>query len=158
METLTTHTYVPNSLSLSGADRHLILTGPNMGGKSCLVKSVSLLVILAQIGSYVPAEYAEIGPFDAIYTRMGANDRISEGMSTFLVEMTETSQILHKATNRSLVLFDELGRGTSTHDGEYGSWVGVCEREREKERVRERERERERERVNGKRWREGKRA
>ncbi|VDI57396.1 DNA mismatch repair protein MSH3 [Mytilus galloprovincialis] len=95
----------------------MIITGPNMGGKSSYIKQVALITILTQIGSYVPAESAEMGIVDAVYTRMGASDEIYKGRSTFMVELQEASDIMLKATPRSLVILDELGRGTSTHDG-----------------------------------------
>jgi DNA mismatch repair protein MutS len=92
-------------------------TGPNMGGKSTYMRSVALVVVLAHLGSYVPAARAEIGPIDRIFTRIGAADDLAGGRSTFMVEMTETANILHNATEHSLVLMDEIGRGTSTFDG-----------------------------------------
>jgi DNA mismatch repair protein MutS len=97
--------------------RMLIITGPNMGGKSTFMRQVALIVILAHLGSFVPASRAEIGPIDRIFTRIGAADDLAAGRSTFMVEMTETANILHNATARSLVLMDEMGRGTSTFDG-----------------------------------------
>ncbi|KAM6225260.1 DNA mismatch repair protein Msh3 [Rhynchocyon petersi] len=110
--------YVPNSTDLSGdAERVMIITGPNMGGKSSYIKQVALITIMAQIGSYVPAEEVIIGIVDGIFTRMGAADNIYKGQSTFMEELTETAEIIRKATSRSLVILDELGRGTSTHDG-----------------------------------------
>ncbi|KJE98041.1 DNA mismatch repair protein Msh3 [Capsaspora owczarzaki ATCC 30864] len=110
--------FVPNDVHLHQPSlRCRIVTGPNMGGKSCYIRQVALLAILAQIGSWVPAESARIGIIDAICTRMGAADHIQRGFSTFMVEMQETSRILKDATNRSLVILDELGRGTSTFDG-----------------------------------------
>ncbi|KAJ1651276.1 Mismatch repair protein msh3 [Dispira simplex] len=113
-----TTNYVPNDLVLSRkGPRVWVLTGPNMGGKSCLLKAVALLCIMAHIGGFVPARYARLGLLDGIFTRMGAQDLILRGQSTFYVEMAETQYILARATNRSLVLFDELGRGTSTLDG-----------------------------------------
>ena len=108
--------YVANSVDLT-SPRSIVLTGPNMGGKSCLARSIALLVIMAQMGSYVPAASMDLVPFDAIFTRMGASDAIFKGHSTFFVELLETSHVLDQATPRSLVLLDELGRGTSTHDG-----------------------------------------
>ncbi|XP_033750207.1 LOW QUALITY PROTEIN: DNA mismatch repair protein Msh3-like [Pecten maximus] len=110
--------YVPNNTRLSrGSDRVMIITGPNMGGKSSYIKQVALITIMAQIGSYVPAESARLGILDAVYTRMGASDEIYSRRSTFMVELQETSDIIANATNKSLVILDELGRGTSTHDG-----------------------------------------
>ncbi len=95
----------------------LIITGPNMGGKSTFMRQVALIVILAHVGSFVPASRAELGPIDRIFTRIGAADDLAGGRSTFMVEMTETANILHNATASSLVLMDEMGRGTSTFDG-----------------------------------------
>ncbi|XP_074935705.1 DNA mismatch repair protein Msh3 [Phalacrocorax aristotelis] len=110
--------YVPNTTNLSGdGERVMIITGPNMGGKSSYIKQVALITIMAQIGSYVPAEESTIGVVDGIFTRMGATDNIYKGRSTFMEELTDTSEIIRKATSRSLVILDELGRGTSTHDG-----------------------------------------
>lgn len=111
---------VPNDIhvSVEGGDRGAtIVTGPNMGGKSTYVRMVAVVAIMGQLGCYVPAQAAELVPFDAIYTRMGADDDLARGMSTFLSELHHTSQILRSATSRSLVILDELGRGTSTHDG-----------------------------------------
>ncbi|XP_030326134.1 DNA mismatch repair protein Msh3 isoform X6 [Strigops habroptila] len=110
--------YVPNTTNLSGnGERVMIITGPNMGGKSSYIKQVALITVMAQIGSYVPAEEATIGVVDGIFTRMGAADNIYKGRSTFMEELTDTAEIIRKATSRSLVILDELGRGTSTHDG-----------------------------------------
>uniref|UniRef100_A0A8C7EJA8 DNA mismatch repair protein MSH3 n=1 Tax=Neovison vison TaxID=452646 RepID=A0A8C7EJA8_NEOVI len=110
--------YVPNSTNLSGdSERVMIITGPNMGGKSSYIKQVALITIMAQIGSYVPAEEATIGIVDGIFTRMGAADNIYKGQSTFMEELTDTAEIIRQATSQSLVILDELGRGTSTHDG-----------------------------------------
>ena len=110
--------YVPNDVHLDDKKQQIIiLTGPNMAGKSALLRQTALIVLLAQIGSFVPAESARIGYFDKIFTRVGASDNISRGESTFMVEMLETSMILHNLSARSLVLLDEIGRGTSTYDG-----------------------------------------
>jgi DNA mismatch repair protein MSH3 len=118
VEQLLLGSYVPNDTSLSSdATRALLVTGPNMGGKSSYVRQVALIAIMGQIGSYVPAQSATLGMLDAVFTRMGAFDNMMAGESTFMVELSETSDILKQATPRSLVILDELGRGTSTHDG-----------------------------------------
>jgi DNA mismatch repair protein MutS len=109
--------FEPNDLDLTDARRMLVITGPNMGGKSTYMRQNALIVLLAHIGSYVPATRACIGPVDRIFTRIGAGDDLSRGQSTFMVEMSETANILHNATEHSLVLMDEVGRGTSTYDG-----------------------------------------
>lgn len=110
--------YVPNDITLDKKNQQIIiLTGPNMSGKSALLRQTALIVLLAQIGSFVPADSAKFGWFDKIFTRVGASDNISRGESTFMVEMLETSMILHNLSERSLVLLDEIGRGTSTYDG-----------------------------------------
>ena len=109
--------FEPNGLRLDDARRMLVITGPNMGGKSTYMRQNALIVLLAHIGSYVPASRAVIGPIDRIFTRIGAGDDLSRGQSTFMVEMSETANILHNATADSLVLMDEVGRGTSTYDG-----------------------------------------
>ena len=110
--------YVPNDISMdSRSEQIMILTGPNMSGKSALLRQTALIVLMAQAGSFVPAESARIGIFDKIFTRVGATDNISRGESTFMVEMLETSMIMHNLSERSLVLMDEIGRGTSTYDG-----------------------------------------
>lgn len=110
--------FVPNDTNLDVNGEHCqIVTGPNMGGKSCYIRQVALIALMAQVGSFVPALSAKLHVLDGIYTRMGASDSIQQGRSTFLEEMTETSHILHHSTSRSLVIIDELGRGTSTHDG-----------------------------------------
>lgn len=110
--------YVPNDISMdSKSDQIIILTGPNMAGKSALLRQTALIVLMAQAGSFVPAESARIGWFDKIFTRVGATDNISRGESTFMVEMLETAMIMHNLSARSLVLLDEIGRGTSTYDG-----------------------------------------
>ncbi len=110
--------YVPNDISMdSRKDQIMVLTGPNMAGKSALLRQTALIVLMAQAGSWVPATKARIGVFDKIFTRVGATDNISRGESTFMVEMLETSMIMHNLSERSLVLMDEIGRGTSTYDG-----------------------------------------
>ena len=110
--------YVPNDISMdSRSEQIMVLTGPNMAGKSALLRQTALIVLMAQTGSFVPAKSARIGVFDKIFTRVGATDNISRGESTFMVEMLETSMIMHNLSERSLVLMDEIGRGTSTYDG-----------------------------------------
>ena len=119
-------TYVPNDIYLDTEKQQvMMITGPNMAGKSALLRQTALIVLLAQIGCFVPAESAKIGLVDKIFTRVGASDNISLGESTFMVEMTEAANILNNVTNRSLVLFDELGRGTSTYDGISIAWAIV---------------------------------
>ena len=118
VEQLLLDAYVPNNTELgSDQTRALLITGPNMGGKSSYVRQVALIAIMGQIGSYVPADSAKLGILDAVFTRIGAFDNIMAGESTFMVELSETSDILKQATPRSLIILDELGRGTSTHDG-----------------------------------------
>jgi DNA mismatch repair protein MutS len=118
--------YVPNDVYLDTEKQQvIIITGPNMAGKSALLRQTALIVLLAQIGCFVPAERAKIGLVDKIFTRVGASDNLSQGESTFMVEMTEASNILNNVTPRSLVLFDELGRGTSTYDGISIAWAIV---------------------------------
>jgi DNA mismatch repair protein MutS len=115
--------FVPNDTSLDGENLRLaIVTGPNMAGKSTYIRQVALIVLMAQIGSFIPAESAEIGLVDRIFTRVGANDDLARGQSTFMVEMNETSNIVNNATERSLVILDEIGRGTSTFDGLSIAW------------------------------------
>ncbi|MFX4228122.1 MAG: DNA mismatch repair protein MutS [Porticoccaceae bacterium] len=109
--------FIPNDLQLNNLRRMLIITGPNMGGKSTYMRQIALITLLAHIGSFVPASKAKIGLVDRIFTRIGSSDDLASGRSTFMVEMTETANILHNATDRSLVLMDEVGRGTSTFDG-----------------------------------------
>jgi DNA mismatch repair protein MutS len=115
--------FVPNDLALDDHNRMLVITGPNMGGKSTYMRQAALIVILAGMGSYVPARSAVIGPFDRVFTRIGASDDLAGGRSTFMVEMTETAVILNNATDSSLVLMDEIGRGTSTYDGLSLAWA-----------------------------------
>jgi DNA mismatch repair protein MutS len=115
--------FVPNDLIFDDARRMLVVTGPNMGGKSTYMRQAALIAVLAHIGSFVPARAAIIGPLDRVFTRIGAADDLAGGRSTFMVEMTETANILHNATERSLVLMDEIGRGTSTFDGLSLAWA-----------------------------------
>ena len=118
--------YVANDVVLNDDDQQIIIiTGPNMAGKSALLRQTALIVILAQIGSYVPAQSAHIGFIDRIFTRVGASDNISVGESTFMVEMNEAASILNNISERSLILLDELGRGTSTYDGISIAWAIV---------------------------------
>ena len=116
-------TFVPNDLAM-GPDEGtiLLITGPNMGGKSCYIRQAALLTLMAQMGSFVPAKEALVGLADRIFTRVGASDELSRAQSTFMVEMTEAANILNNATARSLVILDEIGRGTSTYDGVSLAW------------------------------------
>jgi DNA mismatch repair protein MutS len=115
--------FVPNDLSLSSQRRMLVITGPNMGGKSTYMRQAALIVLIAHIGCYVPAKTLTCGPVDKIFTRIGASDDLASGRSTFMVEMSETANILHNATSKSLILMDEIGRGTSTFDGLSLAWA-----------------------------------
>lgn len=123
VEKIQSEVFIANDLSLNNDINMLIITGPNMGGKSTYMRQTALIVILAHIGSYVPALKAVIGPIDRLFTRIGASDDLSSGRSTFMVEMTETANILNNATRNSLVLMDEIGRGTSTYDGLALAWA-----------------------------------
>ncbi|HSJ66211.1 MAG TPA: DNA mismatch repair protein MutS, partial [Anditalea sp.] len=115
--------YVPNDIYLDHSSQQIIIiTGPNMAGKSALLRQTALIVLMAQMGSFVPASYARIGLIDKVFTRVGASDNLSKGESTFMVEMTETASILNNLSDRSLVLMDEIGRGTSTYDGISIAW------------------------------------
>jgi DNA mismatch repair protein MutS len=115
--------FIPNDVRLAPDARMIILTGPNMAGKSTVLRQVGLIVLMAQAGSFVPATRARIGIVDRLFTRVGASDNLVRGQSTFMVEMAETSAILHLASARSLVLLDEIGRGTSTYDGVSIAWA-----------------------------------
>lgn len=127
VEALNKTAFTPNDTHLDYAHRMAIITGPNMGGKSTFMRQTALISLLAYCGSFVPAQSAVLGPIDRIFTRIGSADDLSTGKSTFMVEMTETSQILHHATNQSLVLMDEVGRGTSTYDGLSLAWACVLD-------------------------------
>ena len=118
--------FVPNDLYLNGTTHSILLiTGPNMGGKSTYLRQAALVVLMAQMGSFVPARSARLGLVDRIFTRIGAADNLARGRSTFMVEMTETAAILNTATQRSLILLDEVGRGTATYDGLAIAWAAI---------------------------------
>ena len=119
--------FVPNSLYLEAENGPAIglITGPNMGGKSTYLRMAALLTVMAQAGSFVPAERFRLGLIDRVFTRIGASDNVARGRSTFMVEMTETASILHQATAKSLILLDEMGRGTATYDGLSLAWAAV---------------------------------
>lgn len=122
VEQVSSEPFIANPVELHASRRMLIVTGPNMGGKSTYMRQVALITLMAHIGCFVPAQRAVIGPVDRIFTRIGASDDLASGRSTFMVEMTETANILHNATSHSLVLMDEIGRGTSTYDGLSLAW------------------------------------
>jgi len=115
--------FMPNDVHFDETERLLLVTGPNMAGKSTILRQIGLCVVLAQLGGFVPADAAQLGIVDRLFTRVGASDNLARGQSTFMVEMAETSAILHGATARSLVLLDEIGRGTSTYDGVAIAWA-----------------------------------
>ncbi|MCH7992748.1 MAG: DNA mismatch repair protein MutS, partial [Gemmatimonadetes bacterium] len=115
--------FIPNDMVLDEVGRIIVLTGPNMAGKSTVLRQIGLIQLLSQIGSFVPADSARLGISDRIFTRVGASDNLARGQSTFMVEMSETAAIIHGATDRSLVLLDEIGRGTSTYDGVSIAWA-----------------------------------
>ena len=119
--------FIANDTLLNDQRRMLLITGPNMGGKSTYMRQNAVIVLLAHIGSYVPASAARLSPVDRIFTRIGSSDDLASGRSTFMVEMTETANILHNATPRSLVLMDEVGRGTSTFDGLSLAWASAVQ-------------------------------
>lgn len=116
--------YIPNDIYLDQDSQQIIMvTGPNMAGKSAILRQTAIICLLAQIGSYVPAKHAEVGLLDKIFTRVGASDNIAAGESTFMVEMNEAANILNNISDRSLILLDEIGRGTSTYDGVSIAWA-----------------------------------
>jgi DNA mismatch repair protein MutS len=119
--------FIANDTLLNDSRRMLLITGPNMGGKSTYMRQNAVIALLAHIGSYVPAQSAKLAPLDRIFTRIGSSDDLAGGRSTFMVEMTETANILHNASPRSLVLMDEVGRGTSTFDGLSLAWAAAVQ-------------------------------
>ena len=124
VEAFSRDAFIPNDLLMNNStDRLLIITGANMSGKSTIMRQIAIIQILAQIGSFVPADSAKLPILDRVWTRVGASDDLASGRSTFMVEMTETATILHNATPRSLILLDEIGRGTSTFDGLSIAWA-----------------------------------
>jgi DNA mismatch repair protein MutS len=124
VETTSSETFIANDTLLDCQDNHLIiLTGPNMSGKSTYIRQTAILTIMAQAGSFIPAASAQVGMVDKVFTRIGAHDDISKGQSTFMVEMNETADILNNLTARSLIILDEIGRGTSTYDGLSLAWA-----------------------------------
>ncbi len=125
IEHVQSNPFSPNDITLTNQQHMFIITGPNMGGKSTYMRQIALIVIMAHIGSFVPASAASLGQTDQIFTRIGASDDLSSGRSTFMVEMTETANILHNATSNSLVLMDEVGRGTGTQDGMSLAWASA---------------------------------
>ncbi len=122
IESVSNEPFIPNNTNLNESNRLMMITGPNMAGKSTYIRQVALIAILAHMGSFIPAKSAKIGLLDKVFTRIGASDDLSKGQSTFMVEMMETANILNNATNRSLVILDEIGRGTSTYDGISIAW------------------------------------
>jgi DNA mismatch repair protein MutS len=123
-KTLMAEKFVPNDIDINGTDKQImVITGPNMAGKSTYIRQVALLVLMAQMGSFIPAKEATIGVVDRIFTRVGAMDELARGQSTFMVEMNEAANILNNATERSLIILDEVGRGTSTFDGVSIAWA-----------------------------------
>ena len=123
-KTLMAEKFVPNDIDINGTDKQImVITGPNMAGKSTYIRQVALLVLMAQMGSFIPAKEATIGVVDRIFTRVGAMDELARGQSTFMVEMNEAANILNNATERSLIILDEVGRGTSTFDGISIAWA-----------------------------------
>ncbi|MGD1992676.1 MAG: DNA mismatch repair protein MutS, partial [Anaerolineae bacterium] len=124
-QTLWEEPFTPNDLTMDDAARILIITGPNMAGKSVYLRQNALIVLMAQMGTFVPADAARVGIVDRIFTRIGAQDEVAAGQSTFMVEMLETANILNNATPRSLLILDEVGRGTSTYDGLSIAWAVV---------------------------------